>query len=155
MVDAGVFVEGTAAVVSPLQAVVKDSDIEEAWAALVAANIEAPAGSAKVEGYVDHLNRLLVAAGMPKVKARLCIDLSLEVNRLLYDVPFRFPPVGEFVELLPILGWMCKVDFSRAFLNIPVHWRHHPFVALRWLDGQVRLLRRVLFGVKPGPCICS
>lgn len=154
MAMAGVFGEGTPLVISPLQAVVKESDLEEAWFRLLAQGLVAPEGSVEDEGYVDTLNELLASVGLPEVKARLCLDLSRVVNRLILDVPFAFPPLDEFLAALPDGGFMTKLDFARAFLNVPIHLKHHPYVALRWED-RLYLLCRMLFGVKLGPCICS
>lgn len=149
-----VFTEGDPVVVSPIQVVVKDSDLEEAWCHLMAAGSDWYDSDPTEEGYVDRLNQALAQLGLSEVKVRICVDLARRVNRLLRDVKFRFPPVDSILDGLPVGGCITKLDYSKAFLNVPIHPAHHPYVAIRW-DQRLHLLCRMLFGVKLGPCICS
>ena len=155
MQAAGVFGgHGSPVVISPLQAVIKTSDVDEAIARLIAAGFSWEDLDNDSEGFVDCLNVELHRLGLAEVKARLCVDLSRVVNNLLRDVGFAFPPFEEFVAILVRHAFMTKLDYSRCFWNIPVHLAHQPFMGLRWKE-EVYLACRILFGIKLGPCIAS
>lgn len=158
MVDNHVFREASSQApprcVAPLQAVVKDSDKDDALAELTRLGSTAVLDPDK-EGYVDDLNAALRAAGSTKVvKARLCVDLSVTINKFIAECPFQFPPVDELLEHLEPHGWLCKVDYRRCFFNIPLHPAMYEYVGVSW-ESKLWEATRVVFGITVGPHIAS
>lgn len=160
------------ACVAPLMAVIKQSDLEDAYAELTArgwsqpveecdAEVQGAPGEeyvalADAEASVDALNRALEACGADmRVKARLCADNSVTTNRHTIPLPFSFPPVDQLLEDLPIGGWLCKIDYRRCFFNIPLHREMYKYMGLRAPDGSLWVSHRVLFGITTGPHIAS
>jgi hypothetical protein len=140
--------------IAPLQAVVKESDTDDALAELTRLGVSA-ALDPDSEGYVDHLNAALRAAGSSKVvKARLCVDLSVTINKFIAELPFQFPPVDELLEHLEPDGWLCKVDYRRCFFNIPLHPEMYGYVGVSWED-ELWEATRVVFGITLGPHAAS
>jgi hypothetical protein len=158
MVDNNVFREASPQepprCVAPLQAVVKDADKDDALAELTRLGSKAVLDP-DTEGYVDDLNAALRAAGSAKVvKARLCVDLSVTINKFIAECPFQFPPVDELLEHLEPQGWLCKVDYRRCFFNIPLHPAMYKYVGVLWED-KLWEATRVVFGITLGPHVAS
>jgi hypothetical protein len=158
MVDNDVFREASPEApprcIAPLQAVVKESDTDDALAELTRLGSVA-VFDPESEGYVDQLNEALRAAGSSKVvKARLCVDLSVTINKFIAELPFQYPPVDELLEHLEPDGWLCKVDYRRCFFNIPLHPDMYGYVGVSWED-KLWEATRVVFGITLGPHAAS
>ena len=57
-------------------------------------------------------------------KARVCVDLSRNLNDFLPDQPFHYSSVPAGVRLAqecPGQAWFVKLDLSACFLSFPVH----------------------------------
>ena len=70
--------------------------------------------------YVQPLHAV-VKAGK---KARVCVDLSRNLNDYLPDQPFHYSSVAAGVHLAqecPGQAWFVKLDLSSCFLSFPVH----------------------------------
>ena len=140
--------------VSPLQAVVKSSDVDDALAELARRGSPVEV-DLDAEGYVDVLNEALRACGSrTEVKARLCVDLAVTLNEHIVECPFAYPPVDNLLEHVQPGSWICKVDYRRCFFNIPLHPAMYPYFGIRY-GGQLWQATRVLFGISPGPHIAS
>lgn len=153
---------------SPLQAVVKQSDVEDAVAELGlrgwSGELSEPAGDPsdgyyvfdEAEGCVDELNGALEASGSTlRVKARLCVDNSVTTNKVTIKVPFAYPGVDQVLEDLPKDGWLCKIDYRRCFFNIPLHPEMYQYMGIRAPDGSLWQAHRVCFGITTGPHVAS
>jgi hypothetical protein len=137
-----------------MQAIVKESDVDDAMAELTRLRSTAPLEPDK-EGFVDNLNEALRAAGSAKVvKVRLCVDLSVTINKFIEECPFQFPPVDELLEHLDPQGWLCKVDYRRCFFNIPLHPAMYKYIGLSW-EETLWEATRVVFGITLGPHVAS
>lgn len=160
--------------VSPLQAVVKQSDIEDAVAELLERQHPLPPAVAsldlqpddedgdrviplkEVKDAADQLNAALEASGSPmRVKVRLCIDCSVTINLFTTKLSMCYPPVDQLLSKLSKGGWLCKVDYRRCFFNIPLHRAMYTYMGARAPDGSIWVAHRVLFGITTGPHIAS
>lgn len=154
--------------IAPLQAVVKESDVEDAQATLSERGFKGPWPScegadelghipwAEAQPTVDQLNAALTQAGSEvQVKARLCGDFSRTVNDYIIPLPFQYVPVDQLLGDLQTDGWLCKVDYRRCFLNIPLHPSMYKYMGLRAPDGTTWVIHRMLFGVTVGPHVAS
>lgn len=140
--------------VSPLQAVIKPSDLDDALAELPRRG-STTAIDLDTDGYVDVLNAALRACGSPKeVKARLCVDLATTLNEHIVECPFTYPPVDNLLEHVAPGSWICKVDYRRCFFNIPLHPAMYPYFGIEY-GGKLWQATRVLFGISLGPHVAS
>ena len=139
---------------SPLLAVVKEADTEEALADL-ASRGHAEDLCEDAAGFVDRVNAALEAEGSGRrVKARLCTDFSRTFNPSLRPLPMVFPQTDELLADLPKDAWLCKVDYRRCFHNIPLHPHMFPYMGMQY-GGRRWIAVRVLFGISSGPYIAS
>jgi hypothetical protein len=156
--------------IAPLQAVVKQSDIEDALAELELKNVpslvdpDVPYGQGEddiipldqAKEAVDALNHTLETCGAEaRVKVRLCVDNSVTTNPITIPLPMSYAPVDQLLSKLRHLSWLCKVDYRRCFFNIPLHPTMYKYMGQRAPDGTVYMAHRVQFGITTGPHIAS
>ena len=103
--------------------------------------------------YVQPLHAV-VKAGK---KARVCVDLSRNLNDFLADQPFKYSSVAAGVRLAqecPGKAWFVKLDLSSCFLSFPLHpddWQYYVARA----GGDYLQFVRMVFGLKSAPRTAS
>jgi hypothetical protein len=103
--------------------------------------------------YVQPLHAV-VKAGK---KARVCVDLSRNLNDYLPDQPFHYSSVAAGVRLAqecPGQAWFVKLDLSSCFLSFPIHpddWQYYVCKA----GGDYIQFLRMVFGLKSAPRTAS
>jgi hypothetical protein len=99
----------------------------------------------------------LHAVVKPGKKARVCVDLSRNLNDYLPDQPFHYSSVAAGVRLAqecPGQAWFVKLDLSSCFLSFPLHpddWQYYVCKA----GGDYIQFLRMVFGLKSAPRTAS
>ena len=101
----------------------------------------------------DNIQPLLVII-KPGKKARLCVDLSRNMNDALHYVPFRYSTVTDAVRLSFPRCWYAKLDLSNCFLSFPLHPMARPYLRFQ-LDDRYYQFDRMPFGLASAPRICT
>jgi hypothetical protein len=103
--------------------------------------------------YIQPLHAII----KPGKKARVCVDLSRNLNDFLEDTPFQYSSVREGVDLAdqcPSPAYMVKLDISACFLSFPIHPDDLEFFVCQ-AGGDFYQFLRMVFGLKTAPRIAS
>ena len=96
----------------------------------------------------------------PGKKARVCVDLSRNLNDFLADEYFKFSSVASGVRLAQQAleaggeAWFVKLDISSCFLSFPIHPDDLKYYVCKLGGDYVQFLRMV-FGLKSAPRVAS
>ena len=102
-----------AKVVSPMSAIVKNSDI---CRAKVLVNIVV-----KDEASLLEANKRLLELGLKKIKVRAAVDVSATgINDSSPKPPFRYPSLQDGLKLVSRGCWLGKTDVERYFFCFPL-----------------------------------
>ena len=89
-----------------------------------------------------------------KDKARFVIDGSAPFGRSLNDAmeppPTTLPSIAWAMRAMSHHGYMFKLDFVDAFLNMPLSEESVPLCAIEW-EGKLYVYKSLGFGFKSGP----
>jgi hypothetical protein len=139
--------DGTAGLVSPMGAVVKNSDKRRA---LVITGV-----SVKDQASMTKASTMLESKGFPPIKARVTHDLTASgLNASTLTPAFRYPGLADGLKMIKRGCWLAKGDVSRYFHSFPLASESRPFFLLRFL-GACYMLLRCCFGFSPCPYYCS
>jgi hypothetical protein len=103
--------------------------------------------------YVQPLHAII----KPGKKARVCVDLSRNLNDFLVDEPFKYSSVRAGVDLArqcPSAAFMVKLDISACFLSFPIHPDDLEFFVVE-AGGDFYQFLCMVFGLKTAPRIAS
>jgi hypothetical protein len=139
--------EEFAKVISPMSAVVKNSDICRARV-LVDVLV-------KDEESLLRANVKLKEMGFKKIKVRAALDVSATgVNDASPKPPFRYASVQDGLKLVTKGCWLGKTDVERYFLCFPLAEESYPWFVVFW--GSVLFcFIRAMFGYAPCPYYTS
>ena len=101
----------------------------------------------------EHLQPLLVVVKENK-KARVCIDLSQNMNEYIPRRDLRYESVHSAVKAAWPGCWFAKLDLSDCFLSFLLHpemWRYFSFR----FGGRIWRFKRMPFGLNDAPRICT
>lgn len=155
MLEEGVIKSGESHYISPVQLVIKESDIQDLVLSLAQHGITLR--DQDLEN-IDTLNLYIDSLpsewGIKRIKARVCQDFSRFVNDNINNWDFQYESFEENVAILKPNDHLSSLDFSRCFHSVPLH----PILVEKgWLAyryaGQTWKALMVLFGLKPGPAI--
>ena len=139
--------DGTPGIVSPMGAVIKNSDKRRA---LVLTGIRIvdqetlSSASCAMEGL-----------GFPPLKARITNDVTASgVNRAALCPAFRYPSLSDGIRLITPGCWIAKGDVSRYFNAFPLS-KESQFYFLVRFRGVLYVSLRCVFGFGPCPYYCS
>ena len=150
MLDNGVLKEvdeGFAKVISPMSAVVKNSDICRAKV-LVDVLV-------KDEESLLRANVSLKDMGFKKIKVRAAVDVSATgVNDASPKPPFRYASVQDGLKMVTRGCWLGKTDVERYFLCFPLAQESYPWFVVFWGSVLYSFIR-AMFGYAPCPYYTS
>ena len=139
--------EGTPGIISPMGAVIKNSDKRRA---VVLTGIRIV--NQKTLSEASHLTEEM---GFPPLKARVTNDVTASgVNRAALCPPFRYPSLADGVRLVTPNCWLAKGDVSRYFNAFPLAAESRFYFLVRFL-GILYMSLRCVFGFGPCPYYCS
>ena len=134
-------------VVSPMSAIVKNSDI---CRAKVLVNILVVDEASLLEA-----NRRLVAMGFKKIKVRAALDVSATgINDASPKPPFRYPSLQDGLKLVSRGCWLGKTDVERYFFCFPLAEESYPWFVV-YLVSKFFCFIRAMFGYAPCPYYTS
>jgi hypothetical protein len=139
--------DGMQGIISPMGAVIKNSDKSRAT---VLTGIEIVG-----QHSLSQANEKLESMGQPAIKARMTNDVSASgINRAALVPPFRYPGVADGLRIIRRNDFVGKADISRYFHGFPlaimVWW-----IFLIMFKGNIWMLTRCMFGFAPCPYYCS
>jgi hypothetical protein len=136
-----------ARVISPMSAIVKNSDI---CRAKVLVNILVVDEASLLEA-----NRRLVAMGFKKIKVRAALDVSATgINDASPKPPFRYPSLQDGLKLVSRGCWLGKTDVERYFFCFPLAEESYPWFVV-YLVSKFFCFIRAMFGYAPCPYYTS
>ena len=139
--------ETYARVVSPMSAIVKNSDI---CRAKVLVNI-----LVKDEASLLEANKRLLAMGFKKIKVRAALDVSATgINDASPKPPFRYPSLQDGLKLVSRGCWLGKTDVERYFFCFPLAVESYPWFVVYW-ESKFFYFIRAMFGYAPCPYYTS
>ncbi len=139
--------ESFARVVSPMSAVVKNSDI---CRAKVLVDI-----SVKDEASLSKANLGLTSMGLKKIKTRAALDVSATgINDASPKPPFRYPSLQDGLKLVSRGCWLGKTDVERYFFCFPLAKESYPWFVVFWASMFFCFIR-AMFGYAPCPYYTS
>ena len=139
--------ERFAKVVSPMSAVVKNSDI---CRAKVLVNI-----SVKDEASMLEANEGLISMGFKRIKTRAALDVSATgINDASPKPPFRYPSLQDGLKLVTKGCWLGKTDVERYFFCFPLAMESYPWFVVYWASLFFCFIR-AMFGYAPCPYYTS
>jgi len=139
--------ETYARVVSPMSAIVKNSDI---CRAKVLVNI-----LVKDEASLLEANKRLLAMGFKRIKVRAALDVSATgINDASPKPPFRYPSLQDGTKLVSRGCWLGKTDVERYFFCFPLAVESYPWFVVYWASKFFYFIR-AMFGYAPCPYYTS
>ena len=139
--------EGSNGIVTPLGAVIKNSDKQRAK---VLTGI-----SITDQKSLSSANVRLEDLGYPAIKARLTTDVTATgVNRAAYVPPFSYPGLADGIHIITPNCYLAKADVARYFLMFPLSTCSYYLFLVRWL-GALYTYVRCMFGLASCPYYCS
>ena len=136
-----------AKVVSPMSAIVKNSDI---CRAKVLVNIVV-----KDEASLLEANKRLLELGLKKIKVRAAVDVSATgINDSSPKPPFRYPSLQDGLKLVSRGCWLGKTDVERYFFCFPLAEESYPWFVVFWATTFFYFIR-AMFGYAPCPYYTS
>ena len=103
---------------------------------------------------MDELNNRLTENGHTPVKVRITVDFSRDMNDRLPQWPFQYAALDEALLLMRRSWWMCKIDMSRFFHQIPLALSVRKYFGFKW-KGKSYMYNGLPFGVSLAPAVAS
>ena len=134
-------------VISPMSAVIKNSDILRAKT-LVKVKISD-------QHSLREANEKLKEVKEKKVKTRIAVDLSATgINGASPTPPFSYPSPQDGLQLVTRNCWLGKTDLERYFYCFPLAEESYKWFMVAWL-GIIYYFIRATFGYSTCPYYCS
>lgn len=138
---------GMEGIISPMSAVIKNSDILRAKT-LVKVEI-------KDQHSLREANEKLKAVKEKKVKTRIAVDLTATgINGSSPTPPFSYPSPQDGLQLVTKDCWLGKTDIERYFYCFPLAQESYKWFMVAWL-GIIYYFIRATFGYATCPYYCS
>jgi len=133
--------------VSPMSAVVKNSDILRAKTLVQVDIVD--------QDSLREANEKLMAIGEKKIKTRTAVDLTATgINRASDKPPFSYASIQDALKLVSRGCWLGKTDLERYFFSFPIAAECYSWFMVIWAGVHYYFVR-CCFGYSPCPYYTS